>query len=102
MTSLSASEFRAMPAFARHAHVAAWFVPHPAPPIGTKPCRTCGKPMLARDKHARCQRCRKPEGWVSKKYPRTCEQCGKHWMADEAKRRFCSKSCAGKAKRRKA
>lgn len=99
---MTTEQFRAAPPFARMCMVLAHYVKNPAPPVGYKPCRTCEKPMLAHDRHARCQRCRNAGGYLGAKYARTCEQCGQAFVADKTTRRFCSAPCASKAQRRTA
>lgn len=92
----SIDQFRAMPPFARHVAVAAWFVMHPALPIGKKACKTCERPMRENDDHARCDRCRPRNRYH---YSLTCKQCGNAWRADKRTRQFCSRACHAEAMR---
>lgn len=95
------ADYRQAPAFARYCYVSAWLTLNPAPPVGYKPCRTCEKPMLASDKHARCQRCRNSASHLKAKYTRTCPHCGVEFVGDDAKSKFCSRQCQQKGRDRR-
>ena len=70
----------------------------PALPVGKKPCATCSKPMLSRDKHARCQQCRNAGGYLALKYKSICI-CGKPYVKDKVTTKGCSPSCGQKARK---
>lgn len=95
---MTTEQFRAAPPFARMCMVLAHYVKNPAPPVGYKPCRTCERPMLARDQHARCVRCRNAASHLKAKYTRTCPHCGTEFVGDDAKSKFCSRPCQQKGR----
>lgn len=68
----------------------------PIAPLGKKLCATCVRPMSARDRHARCQTCRRdiPE--------RACLHCGGTYKPKAWDQQYCSRPCGacGVARRR--
>lgn len=74
---------------------APWRFEHfiPAAPVGKKFCAACMKPMLARDKHARCQSCRNAGGYLAIKYRAICGACGKPFTKGKPGQKGCTLSC---------
>ena len=76
----------------------------PVAPLGMKHCRTCAKPMNARDQHARCQSCRNAGGYLANKYRGVCGVCRCPLVKKRPEQKSCSQACgavAGHASRKK-
>lgn len=84
---------------------APWLAHHftlPAP-AGRKHCAEpgCERTLNTRDRHARCQKCRKAGNYLREKYEAVCPSCGTVFVKACKGTRACSRSCGQRARQRK-